>query len=219
MDAPLLDPASPSPTPAEAPRTLVAVPGTPLEGEALEAACSMCKVVDPAVMEQVLSLAVSIAREGREGRKIGTIFVLGDTESVLGRSRCLILDPLAGHPRERRQIADNDMRETVKELAQLDGGFIVDDDGTVVSATRFFYASPEGIDVPLGLGTRHMAGASITRQTRAVAIVVSESSVVRVFQKGKVVSEIIPELWMMHRHGQQLLSNYPHSLLPNLNGR
>jgi diadenylate cyclase len=212
MDAsPLAEAASPS----DAPRTLIAVPGTPLEEEALEAACSMCKIVDPAVMESVLSLAVAIAREGREGRKIGTIFVLGDNERVLARSRCLILDPLVGHPRERRQIRDNDMRETIKELAQLDGGFIVADDGTVLSATRFFYASPEGIEVPLGLGTRHMAGASITRQTNSVAIVVSESSVVRVFQGGKVASEIIPELWMMHRHGRQLMSEYPHSILPN----
>jgi hypothetical protein len=33
--------------------------------------------------------------------------------------------------------------------------------------------------------------------TKAVGVVVSESSVVRLFCHGKLVAEIIPELWMM----------------------
>ena len=36
-------------------------------------------------LEQVLQLAVEIAREGREGRKIGTLFVIGDVEETLRR--------------------------------------------------------------------------------------------------------------------------------------
>jgi diadenylate cyclase len=42
-----------------------------------------------------------------------------------------------------------------------------------------------------------VAGASISRQTRAVAVVVSESSMVRMFDDGELVSEIVPELWMI----------------------
>ena len=71
------------------------------------------------VLEQTIALAVEIAREGREERKIGTLFVVGDSEAVLRSSRPLILDPLAGHPDEKKRIKDPDVREALKELAQL----------------------------------------------------------------------------------------------------
>ncbi len=163
--------------------------------------------VPGSTLEHVLMLALEIAREGREGRKIGTLFVVGDTEAVLARSRCLILDPLAGHPEERRHIASPDVRETLKELAQLDGGFVVREDGVVVSAARYFDTDFRGIDLPLGLGARHLAGASITRNTNAVAVVVSESALVRLFDDGELVGELLPELWMIHHYGFQLLGD------------
>ena len=156
------------------------------------------------VLEQTIQLAVEIAREGREGRKIGTLFVVADAKAVLKRSRPLILDPLYGHPPEKKRICDPDMRETVKELAQLDGAFVVDGNGIVLSATRYINASSRRIDLPLGLGSRHMAAASISRDTRAVAVVVSESSVVRVFDEGRLVSEIIPEIWLLGRTQLQI---------------
>jgi diadenylate cyclase len=151
-------------------------------------------------LEEVVELAVEIAREGREGRKIGTLFVVGDTGSVLARSRPLILDPLHGHPRELLHMSRPEFRETVKELAQLDGGFLVEDDGTVVSAARFVDVDISVPDVFLpGLGTRHAAGASISAATSAVAVVVSQSSMVRVFARGRVRAEIIPELFLLSR--------------------
>jgi diadenylate cyclase len=52
------------------------------------------------------------------------------------------------------------------------------------------------VNVPLGLGSRHIAAANISAVTKAVGIVVSESSVVRLFCHGQLVGEIIPELWM-----------------------
>jgi DNA integrity scanning protein DisA with diadenylate cyclase activity len=112
----------------------------------------------------------------------------------------MILDPLKGHPARKKSVFDKNLRETLKELAQLDGGFIISNDGVALAATRFFNASTEGIELPLGLGSRHMAAASITRQTRAAGVVVSESSVVRLFEKGALVTEIIPEVWYMQRH-------------------
>src|ERR1044071_5310204 len=111
----------------------------------------------PAALAAVTDLAIEIAREGREGRKIGTIFTIGAESEVLRRSRCLILDPLAGHPPERRHIADPDLRETLKELAQLDGGFVIDGSGTVLSACRYFESTLSDSQQPLGLGTRHLA--------------------------------------------------------------
>jgi DNA integrity scanning protein DisA with diadenylate cyclase activity len=162
--------------------------------------CSERRGINPNTLKEVIILAVEIAREGREGRRIGTMFVVSDSENVMKHSRSLILDPLQGHPDHLKQLTDTDMRETVKELAQLDGAFVVSDDGTVVSACRYLDSFSEGINLPLGLGSRHMAAASITKLTKSVAVVVSESSVVRIIDDGEIVSEIIPELWMFKRY-------------------
>ena len=158
--------------------------------------CGQKRHCNDEVLGNAIQLAVEIAREGREGRKIGTLFVISDTKEVMKRSRPLILDPLYGHPDEKKKISDPDMRETVKELAQLDGAFVVSGDGVVISAARYINASSRRIELPLGLGSRHVAAASISRDTQAVAVVVSESSVVRIFDKGKLVTEIIPEIWL-----------------------
>lgn len=155
-------------------------------------------------LEKVILLAVEIAREGREGRRIGTMFVISDSENVLAHSRCLILDPLKGHPASKRHIDDPDLRETIKELAQLDGCFIVSDDGIVLSAARYIDAPSKGIHLPLGLGSRHMAAAAITKITNAIAIVVSESSIVRIFDNGELVAEILPEIWLLSRYSLHL---------------
>ena len=159
-----------------------------------------CSDVRRRTLEEVLQLAVEVAREGREGRKIGTLFVVGDVEATLSRSRPLLLDPLYGHPPELLHVARPEFRETVKELAQLDGAFLVDDDGTFAAAARYIdvdLSAPEAF-LP-GLGTRHAAGASISAATRATAIVVSQSSVVRVFANGQVRAEVIPELFLLSR--------------------
>jgi diadenylate cyclase len=164
--------------------------------------------VNPETLKQVLLLAIEIAREGREGRKVGTLFVVADEAATLRRSKPLILDPLWYHPQEDKQIGNPNLRETIKELSQLDGAFIVADDGTVLSACRYINSSSEGIDLPLGLGSRHMAGASITKQTDCVAVVVSESSVVRVFDDGEIISEILPGPWLLRRDSLHLKGPY-----------
>jgi DNA integrity scanning protein DisA with diadenylate cyclase activity len=151
-------------------------------------------------LEEVIQLAVEIAREGREGRKIGTLFVVGNVDEVAARSRPLLLDPLYGHPAELLHIDRPDLRETIKELAQLDGAFIVADDGTFVSAGRYVEVDvADGSNFLPGLGARHAAGASISRSTKAIAVVVSQSSIVRVFARGKVKAEIVPELFLLSK--------------------
>ncbi len=169
-----------------------------------EEICSERREVDARVLERTVALAVEIAREGREGRKIGTLFVVGDSEAVLRHSKPLILDPLHGHPDESKRIDDPDVRETLKELAQLDGAFVVSNEGVVVSAARYIDTVSEGVQVPLGLGSRHMAAASVSKQTNAVAVAVSESSTVRMFDDGELVSEIIPEIWMWDGYNTRL---------------
>ncbi len=165
--------------------------------QVFEEICSEKRQVDAAVLKQTVSLAVEIAREGREGRKIGTLFVVGDSRAVIKRSKPMILDPLQGHADEDKHIESPDTRETIKELAQLDGAFLVSNSGVVLSAARYIDAASDSLNLPLGLGSRHMAGASISRQTSTVAVVVSESSMVRMFDDGELVSEIVPELWMI----------------------
>lgn len=90
----------------------------------------------------------------------------------------------------------------------MDGASLVIDDCVVLSVCRHINASFKGIDLPLGLGNRHMAAASITKHTHAVAVVVSESSVVRVLDDGEIVSGIVPELWLFRRHGLQYEGPY-----------
>ena len=164
----------------------------------------LCQITeyDPEILEALIELAVEIAREGREGRRIGTLFTLGDEQAVLARSRPLILDPLAGHPESLRHVGNPNLRGTVKELAQLDGAFVVSRDGVVLSACRYLDAVASEVDLPLGLGSRHIAAANMSAVTKAIGIVVSESSVVRLFCHGKLVGEIIPELWMIDRTTQ-----------------
>ena len=72
----------------------------------------LCQVTeyDPDVLEPLIELAVEIAREGREGRRIGTLFTFGDDKAVLAKSRSLILDPLSGHPESSRQVGDLNLR-------------------------------------------------------------------------------------------------------------
>jgi DNA integrity scanning protein DisA with diadenylate cyclase activity len=161
--------------------------------------CSKLSECRRDVLEPILELSVEIAREGREGRRIGTLFTVGDAEAVMAWSRPLILNPLAGHPKERRRITSNRLWGTIKELAQLDGAFVVADDGTFLAAGRYLDANAANLDVPFGLGSRHIAAASITSATKAVAVVVSESSLVRIFERGVLLAEIIPELWMLNR--------------------
>jgi len=167
----------------------------------LDEICSERRGVNNRTLRRVVNLGVEIAREGREGRKIGTLFVVGDSDEVMRRSRPMILDPLHGHPEQSKRIDDPDVRETLKELAQLDGAFVVSEEGVVLSAARYIDAVSEDLSVPLGLGSRHVAAASVSSRTDAVAVAVSESSTVRVFDDGELVSEIVPELWLLGGYG------------------
>jgi DNA integrity scanning protein DisA with diadenylate cyclase activity len=85
----------------------------------LDEACSRTRGVNARVLRSAVELAVEIAREGREGRKIGTLIVVGDSEEVLRRSRALILDPLAGHPDASKRLGD----PAGNGVAEARGGF------------------------------------------------------------------------------------------------
>jgi diadenylate cyclase len=141
----------------------------------------------------VVDLAVEIGREGREGKPVGTLFVVGDTRKVLQSSHSTGFDPVRGYSRSERRLTDPRVREGIKEIAQLDGAFVVGADGTVEGAARYIDASAESVSVAKGLGARHWAAAAITRRTKSVAVAVSETNgTVRIFHNGEVVLRIEP---------------------------
>lgn len=144
-------------------------------------------------LKMVVDLAVAIGREGREGKPVGTLLVVGDHRKVLDDSRPAGFDMVRGYTRKERNIADSKVREGIKELAQLDGCFVISADGTVEGSARIIDTSPVEITMSKGLGARHFAGAAISKNTKAIAVVVSESSgTVRIFQNGEVVLRIEP---------------------------
>ena len=69
--------------------------------------------IDPIVFDSVLNLAIEIAKEGREGRHIGTAFIIGDKENILKHTKQMIFNPFAGYPEEQRKIQDPSLKETV----------------------------------------------------------------------------------------------------------
>lgn len=133
--------------------------------------------VDPEALRAVLTVAINIAQKGREGRKIGTAFVIGDVEEVLSRSNQLVINPYEGHKESDRDIKNPENWESVMEFAQIDGVFVLDERGFIVSCGRYIEASAKDLvsKIKRGIGGRHIACASITKETEAIAVVVSES--------------------------------------------
>jgi DNA integrity scanning protein DisA with diadenylate cyclase activity len=143
--------------------------------------------VQPEVFNAVLNIACELAAQGRETRKVGTIFVLGDDEKVMQLSRQMIINPFKGYSEEQRNILNPELEETIKELSAIDGAFVIKANGAIITAGRHLSAALESKDFPSGLGSRHIAAAGITNVTKAVAMVISQSSGnVSIFKNGKL---------------------------------
>ncbi|MEE8168326.1 MAG: diadenylate cyclase [Candidatus Hydrothermarchaeales archaeon] len=146
------------------------------------------------VFEAVLNTALEIGKEGREGRLIGTAFLIGDSKNVMEKSKQMILNPFEGHAIGERIITSPDIKETIKELAQLDGAFVITEDGVIEAAGRYLTVDTSKIDVPRGLGTRHAAVAAMSLATNAIGITVSQSGgIVRIIRDGEVFMTIEPQ--------------------------
>ncbi len=146
------------------------------------------------VIEAIINVAQEIGTEGREGHSIGTAFVVGKRDILLSHSKPLLkVNPLGSLPEDARRITDPEMKETVKNLAQLDGVFLIDELGTILTAAAYLNVDQNGIDLPglQGFGTRHRCTAAITKLTDAIGVVVSASGgTVRVFKEGKAVLKL-----------------------------
>jgi len=146
----------------------------------------------PEVLDRVVDIASELGSEGREGKPVGALFVIGDTEKVMPLTRQLILNPFQGYPDEERNILDCSLEETVKELASIDGAFIIRGDGVIGSCGTYLKtASQDDFELPRGLGARHHAAAAITAVTDSISITVSESTgTVTIFRGGRIITEI-----------------------------
>lgn len=144
-------------------------------------------------LKSVVDLAVQIGREGREGKPVGALFVVGDTRRVLEHTKDSGADPFRGYNKRHRNLNDPRVSEDAKEIAQLDGAFVISSDGYIERSRQMLEVAHEDLQMSKGLGARHWAGAAITRKTKAVSVVVSQSTgTVRLYQNGNLVMRIEP---------------------------
>ena len=147
--------------------------------------------IRPEVFDALLGIVLELAYEGREGKPVGSIFVLGDHEKVLSMSSQLVFNPFKGHPEEDLNLNQPQMRESLKEFSSIDGAFVIREDGVVLAAGRYLNVSYHGEALPQGLGTRHAAAAAITQATNSMAFAISESTGrVTIFRGGKILTVI-----------------------------
>jgi len=143
------------------------------------------------VFERVLRLALELAHEGREGKPVGTLFVIGDHREV--QKYCLPgrINPFKGYTENERNILDDSMGDSVKEIAKLDGAFILKGNGVIITACTTLRPTFASNALPQGLGSRHATAAAITATTKSIAISLSESTGdVRVWRRGAMITEI-----------------------------
>lgn len=158
--------------------------------EELKTICSGTGV-EPDVLASVIQVAGEIAREGREGQAIGTAFVVGDTKNVLTYSKQFVLNPFQGHHETERQITDVGIQGTIKEFAQLDGAFLITGTGVVEAAGRCITVDLSQVNLPGGMGSRHLSIAGITKVTKSIGVVVSQSGgLISIFREAKIVYTI-----------------------------
>ena len=144
--------------------------------------------VMPQVVERTIQIAMDIAREGREGRRVGAIFVLGDYEQVKEYSRQMVINPFRGYGDDEKSIIDPSLEETIKEFAAIDGAFVIRGDGVVMAAGVYLRHGKVAAELPSGFGARHRAAAGITAVTAATSIAVSQSTgTVSVYRNGRLI--------------------------------
>lgn len=141
----------------------------------------------------VIDIALDVGALGREGKPVGTIFVIGDSITVMKHSHQAVFNPFRGYAKKERMISRPEVVESLKELAKLDGAIVISADGKVEAAGRHLDAGGKKPSSFRGLGARHRAGAGITLETTAVSIVVSESTGrLTIFHRGKQLASLEP---------------------------
>ncbi len=143
------------------------------------------------VFQQVLTIALELAQQGREGKPVGALLVVGDHKEVQKYCQQNIINPFKGYTEKECNILNDGIKETVKEFCTIDGAFVIKGNGAILSAGTTLRPNISGEELPLALGTRHSSAAAITASTRSIAVTLSESTgTVRVWRKGQMITEI-----------------------------
>ena len=143
------------------------------------------------VFDAVFHISTEISIEGREGKSVGTTFLIGDADNVMAKSRQISLNAFEGQKPESRMITNQDIKENIKEFAQLDGAFVIDGSGYIRAQSRYITVDTSNVSLPKGMGTRHNSVAAMTQVTSAVGIVVSQSGGgITIFKKGLILKKI-----------------------------
>ena len=122
------------------------------------------------------------------------MFVVGDTRRVLARCHPAGFDPVKGYSRKERNLQDHrGCARPSRKSPRWTGPSSCNADGTVEKSCQLIDAGHANLTLSKGLGSRHWAGAAISKTTQAIAVVVSESTgTVRLFQHGEVVLRVEP---------------------------
>ncbi len=140
------------------------------------------------VLARIIQIAGELAAEGREGKPVGTLFVLGNSEAVRKSCQQMVVNPFGGYREENRNILDPGLEATIKEFSKLDGAFIIRGDGVILSSGVFLKAENNQESLLKGYGARHNAAANISQLTGVIAVALSESTRrVSVFKGGKCI--------------------------------
>ena len=132
--------------------------------------------------EEIYNFLLEVAQELAK-RKLGSLIVIAPKEKF---NR--IYEPLYPQLVGKNQIFEKGFRELMLKLAELDGAFLVGDDGTLIC----FGARIKKSKVLPGYGTKHAAAVGITKHIdHSTAILVSEETHwVKIFREGKIILEL-----------------------------
>ena len=149
---------------------------------------TMPEGVKPEVVERVVDIATELSVEGREGKPVGCLFIVGDPEKIKPFIKPLVLNPFFGYKPEDRNILSPFMDETVKEFSLIDGAFVISGSGALEIAGGLVHTPDFNLKLPGGLGARHAAAYSISLAVDCLSFVVSSSTgLITMFRKGQMI--------------------------------
>jgi diadenylate cyclase len=132
--------------------------------------------------EEIYNFLLEVSQEFAK-RKLGALIVIAPKKKFNK-----IYEPLYPQITGKNDIFEKGTRELMIKLAELDGAFLIGDDGTIVA----FGARITKSKVLPGYGTKHAAAVGITKhiQNSSAILVSEENNWVKVFKDGKIILEL-----------------------------
>jgi DNA integrity scanning protein DisA with diadenylate cyclase activity len=122
---------------------------------------------------------------------VGALFVLGDFGHVREWSHQMVVNPFKGYRDEEKSILDPSLAETIKAFSTIDGAFLIRGDGVIEAAGAYVRSGKLATGLRSGFGARHTAAATITENTQAAAVVLSQSTgQVSLFRGGGLILQL-----------------------------